>query len=49
MGRLFLDSAFKTDYPMLMALLMITTILIVLFNLLADVVYAFLDPRIRYE
>lgn len=49
MGRLFLDSAFKTDYPMLMALLMINTVLIVLSNLLADVVYAFLDPRIRYE
>lgn len=49
MGRLFLDSAFKTDYPMLMALLMINTVLIVLCNLLADVAYAFLDPRIRYE
>lgn len=49
MGRLFLDSAFKTDYPMLMALLMINTVLIVASNLLADVVYAFLDPRIRYE
>jgi peptide/nickel transport system permease protein len=49
MGRLFLDSAYKTDYPVLMALLMINTILIVVCNLLADVVYASLDPRIRYD
>ncbi len=49
MGRLFLDSAFKTDYPMLMALLMINTVLIVVSNLLADVGYAVLDPRIRYD
>ncbi len=49
MGRLFLDAAYKTDYPVLMALLMINTVLIVVSNLLADVVYAFLDPRIRYD
>lgn len=49
MGRLFLDAAFKTDYPVLMALLMINTVLIVFFNLLADIAYAFLDPRIRYD
>jgi peptide/nickel transport system permease protein len=49
MGRLYLDAAYKTDYPVLMALLMINTFLIVLSNLLADVGYAFLDPRIRYD
>lgn len=48
MGRLYIDAAFKTDYPVLMALLMITATLIVLSNLLADLLYAYLDPRIKY-
>jgi peptide/nickel transport system permease protein len=48
MGRLFVESAFKTDYPMLMALLMINCVLIIVCNLLADVLYAYLDPRIKY-
>ena len=49
MGRLFVDAAFKTDYPVLMALLMINATLIVLANLAADVIYAYLDPRIKYS
>jgi peptide/nickel transport system permease protein len=48
MGRLYIDAAAKTDYPMLMALLMINTLLILFSNLLADVIYAYLDPRIKY-
>lgn len=47
MGRLYIDAAARTDYPVLMALLMINTVLIVLANLLADLVYAILDPRIK--
>ncbi len=49
MGRLYYDAAMKTDYPLLMALLMIVAALIVLSNLLADVLYAYLDPRITYS
>lgn len=49
MGRLFWDSATRFDYPVLMGILAITSILIVLANLLADVVYGYLDPRIRYS
>jgi peptide/nickel transport system permease protein len=49
MGRLFWDSALRLDYPMLMGILAVTSTLIVLANLLADVVYAYLDPRIRYS
>ncbi len=47
MGRLFFTAADRRDYPLLMAIIMITATLIVLSNLLADVVYAWLDPRIR--
>lgn len=49
MGRLFIDSANLRDYPVLMGVLIITATLVIAFNLLADLLYALLDPRIRYE
>lgn len=49
MGRLFYDAAERRDYAVLMAVIMITSVLIVLSNLLADVIYGLLDPRIRYR
>lgn len=49
MGRLFWDAARGRDYPILLAVLMIYAALTLLFNLIADVVYGFLDPRIRYD
>lgn len=48
MGRLFWDAATRVDYPILMGVLAVSSTLIVLANLLADVVYGYLDPRIRY-
>ena len=49
MGRLFVDRAERGDYTVLMGILMISAALIIVFNLIADVAYAFLDPRIRYD
>ena len=49
MGSLFLDGIEKGDYPRTMGILVIASTLIVLFNLLADVLYGVLDPRIRYR
>jgi peptide/nickel transport system permease protein len=49
MGRLFLDAAFRSDYPVLQGILAVSSTLIVLANLVADVAYAYLDPRIRYS
>jgi peptide/nickel transport system permease protein len=49
MGKLFFRSAQRVDYSVLMGIVMINAALIVLFNLFADIVYGFLDPRIRYE
>ena len=48
LGRLFWEHAERTDIPVLMAIMMLTAAMVVFFNLLADVAYAFLDPRIRY-
>ncbi|MCL4425886.1 MAG: ABC transporter permease [Firmicutes bacterium] len=49
MGRLFWDSVLKRDYPLLMGILMIASILVVALNLLADLIYVLLDPRIQYN
>lgn len=49
MGRLFVESADLRDYPVLLGILMIAALLVLLANLLADLVYGRLDPRISYE
>lgn len=49
MGRLFFRSAMRVDYAVLMGIVMINATLIVLFNLFTDIIYGFLDPRIRYD
>jgi peptide/nickel transport system permease protein len=49
MGRLYYQAALDRDYPMLMAILTLGTVVVIFSNLLADVVYAKLDPRIHYD
>ncbi|MEO0691437.1 MAG: ABC transporter permease [Pseudomonadota bacterium] len=48
-GQLLITALFANDIPMVMTLTFIFAILIVLFNLIADVLYGVLDPRIRYD
>lgn len=47
MGRLFWQSALRFDYPVLMGIIISTALLVILFNLLADILYAVVDPRVR--
>ena len=47
LGLLFYDALKASDYPVILAWMAVTTVFVVLFNLLADVLYAVLDPRIR--
>ena len=49
MGRLFFDSVSDVDTPVVMAILMMVSVAVILFQLLTDITYAWLDPRIRYE
>jgi peptide/nickel transport system permease protein len=49
MGRLYYQAALQRDYPLLMAILIISAGVMVFSNLLADIAYAFLDPRVRYD
>ncbi|MGH2936289.1 MAG: ABC transporter permease [Gaiellaceae bacterium] len=48
-GFYFVDRLRAGDVYAVMAYLMVTSVIIVLFNLIADILYGFLDPRIRYE
>ena len=47
-GALLIESIYRSDTPVVMAITFIYAILIVLFNLIADLVYAMLDPRVKY-
>jgi peptide/nickel transport system permease protein len=49
MGRLLRDAVFGNDWPVVQAVIMITAFLVVLGNLVADILYAVVDPRIRYS
>lgn len=49
MGRLFLDGVSRGDTPVVMGILMIISLTVVAFQIITDVTYAWLDPRIRYE
>ncbi|OIJ16246.1 diguanylate cyclase [Anaerobacillus arseniciselenatis] len=47
-GKLFIDATFERDYPVIMAITMFGAVLTVIGNLIADILYAVLDPRIEY-
>jgi len=49
MGRQFWKASLDQDYPVILSMVMLVAVAVVVFNLLADVLYAYLDPRIRYE
>src|SRR5690606_39027899 len=48
-GRLGVDAVTGRDFPVIMAVTLMSALLIVVGNLLADLAYAWVDPRIRYE
>jgi peptide/nickel transport system permease protein len=49
MGKLVIDSIFKLDRPVVVAYLMITVLMFIGINLLVDIVYSHLDPRVRLD
>jgi peptide/nickel transport system permease protein len=49
MGRLLYTSVMGNDYVIAMTVVMILAVAVVFFNLLADILYGWLDPRIRYQ
>ena len=49
MGLLFLDHLSRLDYSVLMTILLMITIAVIVFQLITDLAYTWLDPRIRYS
>jgi len=49
MGRLLFDGLVARDYPLVLGLLVFVCIMVVLANLITDIVYAFIDPRVVYK
>jgi peptide/nickel transport system permease protein len=49
MGRLFIEAASSRDYPLLLGMLLLGTVLTILGALLADIGYGLVDPRVRYS
>ena len=48
-GRYFVQGAVNRDYTLVMGMVVFYAVLIVLLNLLVDLAYGWLDPRIRHE
>ena len=49
MGRIIVDAIFQRDYPVVMATSFIFAAITIIGNIVADVLYAVVDPRIRYD
>lgn len=49
MGRLAINAIFIRDYQVIMGVTMISSVLVVIGNLVADILYAIVDPRIQYS
>ena len=49
MGRLFLDHVSRGDTPVVMGIMMLISVAVVACQLITDIIYAWLDPRIRYD
>jgi peptide/nickel transport system permease protein/oligopeptide transport system permease protein len=49
LGKLLVDAILIKDFPVIQAVILIVSLIYVLMNLLVDVSYAFLDPRIRFD
>lgn len=48
-GRLIVNSVIRRDFPMVQGILLLTAMMVLVANLLTDVLYSVLDPRIRYD
>jgi peptide/nickel transport system permease protein len=49
MGRLAFESILRRDYPLLLGILLFSSVTVIVFNLVTDIAYGLLDPRIRYR
>jgi peptide/nickel transport system permease protein len=48
LGRLALDAVIRRDYPMVQGSVLLVALSFAVFNLIVDLLYAYLDPRVKY-
>lgn len=48
-GRYFVEAALNRDYTLVMGTVVVIALFTILFNLIVDILYAFVDPRVRYD
>ena len=48
-GRYFVDAALNRDYTLVMGTVVVIAVFTIVFNLIVDILYAFVDPRVRYD
>jgi ABC-type dipeptide/oligopeptide/nickel transport system permease component len=46
---LLVDAVFKRDYTLIQGIVLIYALLVIVVNLIVDVLYAYIDPRIKYD
>jgi peptide/nickel transport system permease protein len=49
MGRMAINAVFVRDYPLIMGTTMLAAVGVIFCNMLADILYAVVDPRVRYQ
>ncbi len=49
MGRLMYEAVLGRDYPVLFGIFLVTSVMVLVANLITDIVYAFMDPRVAYK
>jgi peptide/nickel transport system permease protein len=49
MGKLVVDGMLAQDYPVVQGVVMVVALTVVISNLIVDILYGWLDPRIQYE
>ena len=49
MGHLLITSIYETDQPVIVTYIMLASVIILSINLIVDVLYAYLNPKIRYD
>ena len=48
-GRSFIDGALNRDYTVVMGTVILIAVFTIIFNLISDILYAVIDPRVRYD
>jgi len=48
-GRLIIEALFSRDFPVVQGIILMVAVVVLLINLLVDILYAYVDPQIRYQ